>query len=67
MAETPDCPPTGRGLHPSHYAALRTEILRTGIELSDRQLRDIADALQIEVGLRRSRDPAGPLDSRAFA
>lgn len=55
MADAADCRPSGCGLHPSHYTALRTEILRTGADLSDQQLRDIVDALQAEASLRRLR------------
>ena len=37
--------PAGHGLHPRHYQALRSEILRTGAELSDTQLFDLSEAL----------------------
>lgn len=61
MADTADCRPGVRGLHPSHYAALRLEILRTGADLSDQQLRDIVEALQAEACLRRP----GPVARRS--
>jgi len=54
MAESADCRPAGRGLHPSHFSALRTEILRTSADLSDLQLRDISDALRAQIRLRRT-------------
>lgn len=54
MPEAIDLRLSGRGLHPSHFAALRTEILRTGDELSHEQLRDLADALQRQIRVRRS-------------
>ena len=63
----------GSGLHPSHFAALRAEILRTAAELSHEQMLDLADALQ---GLLRWRRPALPArrqdawiegESRTFA
>jgi hypothetical protein len=37
MSEFTDLRLPGSGLHPSHFAALRSEILRTGAELSDHQ------------------------------
>lgn len=61
MADTADGLPGVRGLHPRHYAALRLEILRTGADLSDQQLRDIVEALQAEACLRRP----GPVARRS--
>ena len=61
------------GLHPSHFAALRHEILRTGTLLSDEQLLDLADGLHSQIRLRRAgrpiRRPDAWLDDepRAFA
>ncbi|GLS02463.1 hypothetical protein GCM10007859_24870 [Brevundimonas denitrificans] len=54
----------GSGLHPSHFAALRTEILRTSARLSDEQLLDLADALHRLIRLRR---PGRPVRSPAEA
>ncbi len=48
----------GSGLHPSHFAALRTEILRTAADLSDAQLLDLADAFD---RVRRPRRPGGSI------
>ena len=45
MHEPTDLRLPGSGLHPSHFAALRTEILRTGAELSPDQLLNLTDAL----------------------
>ncbi|MGZ9098525.1 MAG: hypothetical protein ACXW3O_02360 [Brevundimonas sp.] len=45
------------GLHPSHFAALRREILRTGALLSDDQLLDLADGLHSQIRLRRAGRP----------
>lgn len=47
----------GSGLHPSHYAALRSEILRTADDLSDEQLLGLADALHCQIRLRRPGRP----------
>ena len=49
--------PPESGLHPSHFAALRSEILRTGAELSHEQLLDLTHALQSQIRLRRSGRP----------
>ena len=63
----------GSGLHPSHYAALRREILCTGALLSDDQLLDLANGLHSQIRLRRAgrpiRRPDAWLDDepRAFA
>ncbi|MGV9005606.1 MAG: hypothetical protein ACOH1H_02600 [Brevundimonas sp.] len=46
--------PPDHGLHPRHYDALRHEILRTGAELSNAQLRDLTGALDRQV---RGRHP----------
>ena len=53
MARVTEFRPTGCGLHPSHYDALRIEILRTGVELSDAQLSDLTEALDRQVRRRR--------------
>lgn len=64
--------PRGSGLHPSHFSALRTEILRTGADLSDEQLLDLTDALHSLIRLRRPGRPIRRHDawvdgeSRAF-
>ncbi len=53
MPETTDLRLPGSGLHPSHFAALRIEILRTGAELSPEQLLDLTGALRSLTRLRR--------------
>ncbi len=53
MANTTEFRPAGHGLHPRHYDALRSEILRTGTELSDAQLSDLTEALDRQVQTRR--------------
>ncbi|MDP2763299.1 MAG: hypothetical protein Q8O54_00505 [Brevundimonas sp.] len=53
---------SARGLHPSHFAALRTEILRTGAELSQEQLLDLTDALHSLIRLRRPGRPIRRVD-----
>lgn len=61
------------GLHPSHYAAVRAEVVRTGAILTDDQLLDLADALHSLIRLRRSGRPVQRTDAwvedelRAFA
>ncbi len=69
MPDAPAVRAAGCGLHPSHYAALRTEVLRTGDDLSDNQLLDLADALDRQVRLRRPDRPTRGLaiKSRASA
>lgn len=57
MSDVYDLRMTGSGLHPSHFAAMRTEVLRTGAELSDEQLLDLTDALQRVIRLRRPDRP----------
>lgn len=63
MPETTDMRPSGSGLHPSHFAALRTEILRTGAELSHEQLLDLTDALHSLISLRRPGRPIRRIDA----
>lgn len=53
MAVLTEFRPTGHGLHPRHYDALRNEILRTGPALSDAQLFDLTEALDHQVQRRR--------------
>ena len=57
MPDPTDLRPPGSGLHPRHFAALRTEIVRTGAVLSDEQLLDLADALHSMIRLRRPGRP----------
>ena len=47
-----------RSLHPDVFAALKAEVLRAAVELSDEQLMDLTDALH---GMKRLRRP-GPAD-----
>lgn len=54
----------GSGLHPSHFAALRTEILRTGAKLSDEQLLALAYALHSLIRRRRPGRPIRRPDAR---
>lgn len=63
MPEAADLRPQGNGLHPSHFAALRTEILRTGAELSHEQLLDLTDALRSLIRLRRPGRPIRRADA----
>lgn len=73
MPDDTDSRPPGRGLHPSHFKALRTEILRTAAELSEEQLLDLTDALHGVIRLRRPGRPIRRHDAwvedepRAFA
>ena len=73
MLDPTELRPPGSGLHPSHFAALRTEILRTSARLSDEQLLDLADALHSLIRLRRPGRPIRSPDAwvedepRAFA
>jgi hypothetical protein len=46
MPDPTDLRLPGSGLHPNHFAAVRTEVLRTGARLTDEQLLDLTDALQ---------------------
>jgi len=57
MPDPADLRPLGSGLHPSHYDALRAEIVRTGAILADEQLLDLADALHSLIRLRRPGRP----------
>ena len=41
------------------YAALKTEVVRAAVELSDEQLMDLADALHSVMRLRRPGRPIG--------
>lgn len=72
LAETDHRVP-GSGLRASDFAALRTEILRTGVKLSDEQLLDLADGLHSLIRLRRPGRPIRRHDGwvepepRAFA
>jgi hypothetical protein len=50
---------TSRELSTPAYAALKTEVLRAGVELSDEQLMDLADALHSLMRLRRPSRPIG--------
>lgn len=52
----------GTGLDPRHYADLRVEIVRTGEEMSDAQLLELADALHSLIRLRR---PGRPIRGHA--
>jgi len=47
-----------RKLPPSAYAALKSEVVRAAVELSDAQLMDLTDALH---GLMRLRRPGRPI------
>lgn len=70
MPEAIDLRLPGSGLHPSHFAALRIEILRTGAELSQEQLLDLTSALHRLIRLRRPiRSPEACVEDgpRAFA
>tara|TARA_R110002051_G_scaffold229890_1_gene291905 strand:- start:218 stop:409 length:192 start_codon:yes stop_codon:yes gene_type:complete len=58
MAFLTEFRPTGHGLHPRHYDALRHEILRTGAALSDDQLFDLTEALRHQVQTRRPAKPS---------
>lgn len=64
MANLTDYRPTGHGLHPRHYDALRHEILRTGAELSDAQLFDLTQALDRQVQRRRPSPTGAPAHRR---
>ena len=57
--------PAGHGLHPRHYQALRSEILRTGAELSDTQLFDLSEALDRQVQRRRPARCDSPVPRRS--
>ena len=48
-----------RALPPPAYAALKTEVVRAAVELSDEQLLDLADALHSLMRLRRPGRPIG--------
>ncbi len=57
MSEFTDLRLPGSGLHPSHFAALRTEIMRSGAELSPDQLRNLTDDLHNVIPLDRPGQP----------
>lgn len=65
MPDASDLRSPESGLHPSHYAALRAEVVRTGAILTDDQLVDLADALQSLIRLRRPGRPIRRTDARA--
>ncbi len=73
MSEFTDLRLPVSGLHPSHFAALRTEIMRTGAELSPDQLRNLTDDLRSLTGpgqpVETPDAPTGRVGdgSRAFA
>ena len=73
MPDPTDLRRPGSGLHPSHFAALRIEILRTAADLSEEQLLDVADALRSVIRLQRPGRPIRRHDAgvenerRAFA
>ncbi len=48
-----------RALPPPAYAALKAEVVRAAVELSDDQLMDLADALHSLMRLRRPGRPIG--------
>ena len=54
--------PAHRELPPPTYAALKTEVVRAAVELSDDQLMDLADALHSLMRLRRPGRPIGRPD-----
>lgn len=60
MPDPTDLRSPDSGLHPNHFAAVRTEIVRTSATLSDEQLLDLADALHSQIRLRR---PGRPIRS----
>jgi hypothetical protein len=62
MPDPTDLRSPGSGLHPSHFAAVRTEVLRTGAGLSDEQLRDLTGALHSLIRRRRLGQPIGRHD-----
>ncbi len=64
MANVTEFRPAGHGLHPRHFDALRSEILRTGEELSDAQLSDLTQALERQVQKRRRPRPQAPVPRR---
>lgn len=49
--------PTERCLDAARFAALKAEVLRAGVELSDDQLLDLTDALHVMIRLRRPGRP----------
>ncbi|RZJ39830.1 MAG: hypothetical protein EON86_13645 [Brevundimonas sp.] len=51
-----------RSLHPDVFAALKAEVLRAAVELSDEQLMDLTDALH---GMKRLRRPGRPISHDA--
>ena len=48
---------TDRRLDPETYAALKAEVLRAGVELSDEQLVELTEALHAIIRLRRPGRP----------
>ena len=46
-----------RSLHPDVFAALKAEVIRAAVELSDEQLLDLTDALHSMIRLRRPGRP----------
>lgn len=65
--------PTDRCLDVENYSALKAEVLRAAVELSDEQLLDLTDALHVILRLRRPgravRNPDGWVtdELRSFA
>lgn len=49
--------PTDRCLDAENFAALKAEVLRAAVELSDDQLLDLTDALHVVIRLRRPGRP----------
>lgn len=48
-----------RSLTPTDFSALKTEVIRAAVELSDAQLMDLTDALHSVMRLRRPGRPIG--------
>lgn len=51
-----------RRLSPEHFTALKAEVIRAAVELSDEQLMTLADALHSMIRLRR---PGRPISDDA--
>lgn len=49
--------PTDRCLDVENYSALKAEVLRAAVELSDEQLLDLTDALHVVLRFRRPGRP----------
>ncbi|HEX8660926.1 MAG TPA: hypothetical protein VF686_03590 [Brevundimonas sp.] len=49
--------PTDRCLDVENYSALKAEVLRAAVELSDEQLMDLTDALHVVIRFRRPGRP----------